>query len=61
MNRISDPRSVIVMDPDMDQPIKNSGPIRSDKINEYRYGYGYRPIRSEPDPLTSPLTTIQLF
>ena len=44
----------------MDQPVKNPVPIRSesesDKINEY--GYGFRLIRSEPDPLTGlPLPT----
>ena len=47
-------RSVILMDPDMDRPVKNPIPIRSesesDKINGY--GYEFRPIRSELDPLT---------
>ena len=54
MDRISDPRSVILMDMDMDRLKKNPVPIRSesesDKINGY--GYGFRSIRSEPDPLT---------
>ena len=52
MDRISDPRSVILMDMDMDRLKKNPVPIRSesDKINEY--GYGFRSIRSEPDLLT---------
>ena len=47
-----DIRSAILMDPDMDRPVKNPVPIRSesDKINGY--GYEFRPIRSELDPLT---------
>ena len=47
-----DIQSVILMDPEMDRSVKNPVPIRSesDKINGY--GYGFRPIRSEPDPLT---------
>ena len=54
MDRISDPRSVIRMDMDMDRLKKNPIPIRSesepDKINGYEYGF--RSIRSKPDPLT---------
>ena len=46
-----DIRSVILKDPDMDRPIKNPVQIlsKSDKINGY--GYQFRLIRSEPDPL----------
>ena len=42
----------------MDRPIKNPVPIRSesDKINGY--GYGFRLIRSEPDPLTELLPEV---
>ena len=58
--RISDPWSVFLMDLDMDRPVKNPVPIRSesesDKINGY--GYGFRLIRSKPDPLTGLIRTI---
>ena len=47
-----DIRSVILTDSDMDRPVKNPVPVRSEsgKINEY--GYGFKLIRSELDPLT---------
>ena len=54
MDWISDPRSVIRMDMDMDRLKKNLVPIRSEsesgKLNGYEYKF--RSIRSKLDPLT---------
>ena len=36
----------------MDRPVKNPVPIRTESDKTKGYGYGFRLIRSEPDPLT---------
>lgn len=55
MEGISYPTLVILKDQDQDLnlPIENSTLIQSELDKIIGYGYGFRSIRFEPDPLTS--------